>query len=297
MKNILISVALMAISLLAFTSCDPQDSTDYKLGPIPSADQLSFTIKESASNPNILEVKNTSKIAGIAVWSFGNGASDKGDDVIGTYPFKGDYTVTLTLYTSGGAESTTQNISIAKDDYNLLDTPMYNALTGGIENTKGKTWVYDQTKDGHFGVGPADSEKPDWWSCPAEGKAECSLYTQELTFTITTSGLKLNWTNNGWVYTNGPGKDALAKLGYTNAVVPGAGDYDVEYSPKSSYTFMMVESANLLTLHDGAFVGHYTGNSTYNILKLTEDEMYLKVVSTVEPSNAWWYRFVPKNEE
>ena len=69
----------------------------------------------------------------------------------------------------------------------LLDTPMYNALTGGAANLGGKTWVFDQYHDGHFGVGPAKGGgdydgTPKWWSCPANGKLESSLYTQEFTF-------------------------------------------------------------------------------------------------------------------
>ncbi|WP_029902758.1 hypothetical protein, partial [Prevotella sp. 10(H)] len=292
MKNILMSVVLLVATVLAFTSCDPQDSTDYKLGPIPSADQLSFTVAKSAANPNILEIKNTSKIPGIAIWSFGNGAGDKGDNVEGAYPFKGNYTISLSLYTSGGAETVTQDVTITDDDFSLLDTPMYNALTGGLNNTNGKTWVFDTEKEGHFGVFPSDNS---WsWNAAPNEKAESSLYTQEFTFSIKPNGLELTWVNNGWIYTNAKGKDALAALGYTNAVVPPAGDFDVEFAPKNHYTFLMVESTNTLTLGEGAFMGHYAGTSTYKIVKLTEDQLELNCVSTIESGNNWRYIFKPK---
>lgn len=104
------------------------------------------------------------------------------------------------------------------------------------------------------------------------------------------------WKNNGNVYSNENGRVALAAMGYPNSVVPGDGDFDITYAPKAAYTFTLKESANTLTLSDGAFFGHFAGTSTYEILKLTEDEMYLKCASTVESGNAWYYRLIPKEK-
>jgi hypothetical protein len=120
------------------------------------------------------------------------------------------------------------------------------------------------------------------------------MYSQEFTFTQV--GIKMNWKNNGSVYSNENGRKALAAMGYTNSVVPGDGDFDIAYAPKSAYTFALNESAKTLTLSDGAFFGHYAGTSTYQILKLTDDELYIKCVSTVEPGNGWWYRLIPKEK-
>ena len=41
------------------------------------------------------------------------------------------------------------------------------------------------------------------------------------------------WKNNGKIYTNEAGKNDLGGA----APVPGAGDFDVEYTPKESYTY------------------------------------------------------------
>jgi hypothetical protein len=40
MKNIFKTGALAVLSLLMITACDPQQSTDYALGAMPTADQL-----------------------------------------------------------------------------------------------------------------------------------------------------------------------------------------------------------------------------------------------------------------
>jgi len=292
MKKIFNIGAMALFTFFAITACEPQESSDYSLGDMPTPEQLDFTVTPTAEKANIIVFANASDVAGFPVWDLGNGTKTKGDEVTSQYPYKGDYTVSMTLYTKGGSTNITRTITIAEDDLSLLNTPMFTALTGGANDADGKTWVFDQYHAGHFGVAPFDATSPIWWSAAAEAKAECSLYFNEFTFTQV--GVKFDWKNNGYVYTNAAGKDALAGLGYTNAVVPGAGDFDVEYAPAASYTFNLDEAAGTLTLSDGAFFGHYAGTSTYQIYNLTEDELYLKCVSTVEPGNSWWYRFIPK---
>ncbi len=295
MKNIIKYSLWAIVTVFALTSCDPQESTDYALGETPTESQLSFTATPSTSNANIIEFANTSEISGVAVWSLGNGSTAKGDASSSKYPMAGTYTVTMTLYTSGGSATISKAITIAKNDFSLLNTPMYNALTGGASNLQGKTWVFDQYNDGHFGVGPAGGDSPSWWSCPAGGKDGSSLYTQEFTFTQV--GVKMTWKNNGSVYTNANGAAGLKALGYGNAVLnPTVGDYDVEYQPKASYTFSLNEADKTITLSDGAFFGHFAGTSTYKIITLTDDVMYIKCTSSVESGNGWWYRLVPKEK-
>lgn len=288
MRNIIKFGTLFIVSALLMVACN---TDQYGLGTLPTSDQLSITATPTAK-ANILKIVNSSTVKGIAVWDLGNGTKTKGDTVMGTYPLKGSYTISMTLYTSGGATSVTKTISIANDDMSLLNTPMYTALTGGLDSINGKTWVFDQYNAGHFGVGPFDAATPIWWQCPADGKDGSSLYSQK--FTFKQIGTSLIWTNDGRVYTNQAGVTKLATLGYTDAVANAAvGDFDVTYAPKSSYTYTLNEAAMTLTLSDGAFMGHYAGTSTYQILVLNDNEMYLKCVSTVEPGNGWWYRFVP----
>ena len=292
MKNIIKHglFALMAIFVIA--SCAPQEFNDYSLGPAPQESQLAFSATPKSDQPNLVDLKDESQVSGVAIWDLGNGATAKGTNVTAQYPFAGTYNITMSLYTTGGSVSKSQTITISNDDMSLLNTPMYNALTGGAANLTGKTWVFDQYHDGHFGVAAADATSPEWWSCPAGGKDGSSLYTQEFTFTQV--GVKLEWKNNGYIYTNEGGKNALG--GEFVADPGGAGDFDVKYVPKSSYTFTLDESAGTLTLNDGAFFGFYTGTSVYQIYTLNDDVLYLKNVSGVETGNSWWFRFIPKEK-
>jgi len=292
MKNIIKIGTLAILSFFVMTSCDPQQGSDYALGAMPTSDQLDFTVTPTAAKANVIDFKNNSKIKGVAIWDLGNGTKGKGEALQTSYPLKGDYTITMTLYTSGGSNTITKTVKIVNDDMSLLNTPMYNSLTGGAANLNGKTWVFDQYHDGHFGVGPFDATTPSWWSCPAEGKTKSCLYSQEFTFTQV--GVKMVWKNNGNVYSNAPGVTALAALGHASSAAALDGDFDIAYVPKTAYTFALNETAKTITLSDGGFFGHFAGTSTYQILKISDTELYLKCVSTVEPGNGWWYRLIPK---
>jgi hypothetical protein len=75
----------------------------------------------------------------------------------------------------------------------------------------------------------------------------------------------------------------------------GVGDFDVPFVPNpEGYSFKLNEEDMTLELGGGAFFGFYTGTSIFKILSLTETELYVKCVSTVEPSNAWWFRLIPE---
>lgn len=302
MKHI-VKFTWMAFTLiLGLSACSEKDINNNLANQLRiTDDQVSFTYAASPKSDNILVFTNTSSINApySFVWDLGNGTTSKAASPSGIYPNAGDYTVTFSVYGADGSTVVkTQAIHIANNDYSLFDTPNYRNLTGGADNTEGKTWVFDEYHDGHFGVGPASgdgSDAPSWWSCPANGKDGSSLYTQE--FTFIQDGTKLIWKNNGAVYTNAAGVAGLAALGYNSAADTPVGDFDVQYAPKDSYTFTLNEEDMTLSISDNGFFGHFAGAPmTYQILSLTENELYLRCASTVEPGNAWYYRFIPKDQ-
>ncbi len=299
MKHIINKTIGLLLSVFIIAACSPQVSDEFGLGELDTVrpDQVTFTAAPTSKSANEIVFTNTTDIKApySVVWDLGNGVKGKGKTIVGQYPEKGEYTVTLTLYTADGtAASKSQVLTFTDDDFSLIDTPNYRALTGGVDNVDGKTWVFDQYNPGHFGVGPVAGGSPEWWSAPANAKEGSSLYTQK--FTFFQEGTKLKWENNGYIYTNGAG---VAGMGNPAGVIDnpgGVGDFDVPYEPADNYTFSFDESTMTLTLSDGAFLGFYVGNSTYQILSLTEDEMYVKVASAVEDGNGWWFRFVPEDK-
>ena len=295
MKSIFKASLILSVATALLFGCAPLDKDDYKLGAPVDESQLSFTFSPSASSSNIIVLKNTSSTAGVALWDLGNGSTAKGDEVTVSYPFKGDYSVAMSLYTPGGSATISKVISIAEDDYGLLDTPGFNALTGGANAAEGKTWVFARYTRGHFGVGDVNAAPevngPAWWQCDPNGKDGCSLYDNEYTFIQ--RGTKLIWKNQGYIYTNENGMNHLGIPGTAN---PAVGDFDVPYTPADNLTFSLDEDNMTLTLGGNAFFGFYTGESVYHIMRLTEHEMYVWCGSAAEPGNAWYFILVPKDE-
>ena len=287
------TLALAAAAGLLF-SCAPMDKDAHGLGTAPLESQLSFTqTAGSPVSPNIITLTNTSSVSGVAFWDLGNGMTAKGDQVTASYPFAGSYTVTMTLYNNGGGTTISQVVNIANDDYGLLDTPGFRALTGGADATEGKTWVLAKYTSGHIAVddvNAAPKEDGRWWDCPPLGKEGSSLYDNEYTFIQ--RGTKLSWTNNGSIYTNQAGVDLIGIPGVPSVV----GDFDVPYTPADNLTFILDEENMTLTLSGGAFMGFYCGASTFNILRLTEHELTFWCRSVSEPGNAWYATYIPKDE-
>lgn len=97
------------MTAFALSGCEDEPS----LGDAPTAADAEFTYAPTAANPNVIEFNAKNKNL-IAKWDFGNGTKDEGPTVLGTFPLKGSYTVTLTVFNSGGSASTTQTITIAQ---------------------------------------------------------------------------------------------------------------------------------------------------------------------------------------
>ena len=66
MKNIFKTGILALLSVLLMTSCDPQENNEYGLGTTPTETDLSFTATPSSSKANIIVLKNTSSVSGVA---------------------------------------------------------------------------------------------------------------------------------------------------------------------------------------------------------------------------------------
>ncbi|MBO7585063.1 MAG: PKD domain-containing protein, partial [Bacteroidales bacterium] len=204
MKKLINAILLVGAAAFMMVACQPMDKDQYGLGPKVSENQLDFSYNPESSSPNIIDFTNASSVKGVALWDLGNGTVAKGDKVVAKYPFKGEYTVTMSLYTTGGSTSISKVVTVKDDDFGLLDTPGFNALTGGANALEGKTWVFARYTKGHFGVGDINAAPeaggPAWWQCDPEGKLGCSLYDNKYTFIQ--KGTKLIWKNEGYIYTN-----------------------------------------------------------------------------------------------
>lgn len=285
MKAHLNNLILLLIVACSFISCQVEDP---ELGPAPTEEQVKFSATPSPDNSNIIIFRNESGAVNRAVWDLGNGQTGAGDQITGTFPLSGDYTVKLTIYTSGGSASSTQTITIAQTKPEMLDRPDYNFLTGGGANVAGKTWVIEKDYPGHLGVGPATSSTPEWYTAGPNEKKDLGFYDDEMTFTLS-NNLAYTYVNNGDTFANG------ANAAGINGGGPGD-DRPVAYTPPAGMKWSISEEGGkqFLNISNGGFIAYYTGVSKYEILALSENELYLKVGDKATPANAWYLRLAPK---
>ncbi len=274
---------LIAAVAMVFAGCSPEEF-DGSLGPAPTAEMVKFTATPDSSNPNIINFRNETPGTATAIWDLGNGNTADGAQAQGSYPLAGTYTVKLTVFTRGGYSSSTQTVTIAQDNYAMLNRDDYNMLTGGASATDGKAWRIEAETRGHLGVGPVESNTPDWYQAGANEKAGEGLYDDRVIFNL--NGFKFTNDNKGTTFAN---FEFVTDLG-----APAASqDVTVPYTPAANSTWSIVEEGGkkFLVLSNGGFIGYYSGATKYEILLLTNDELYIKGNSK-KPSDAWYQRLV-----
>lgn len=285
-NTIKISIWLsLCLMLSIFAACKKDDAVK-GLGAAPTADQVKFSVVPTTTNANVVNLKNESP-GFRAIWDFGNGATAEGNSVQASYPLAGTYTVKLTIVTDGGYASTTKTVTIAATNPAMLTDPAFVTLSGGLGNATGKTWIIDQTQPGHLGVGPIASQAPDWYQAGPNEKAGLGFYDDEMVFNM--NALKYTYNNNGTTFANASNAPGIG--GPT-----GTSDPMVNYTPPTNLTWLVttINGNKYITISNNGFISYYLGVSQYQILSLTEDEMWLRCLDKSNAGNAWYLKLIRK---
>ena len=280
-KTTLLFLSLTLI--LGISSCKEDETPT--LGEAPTEADAAFTYAPTAANANIIDYTATN--AGFTYsWDFDNGTNAATKEATAEYPNKGTYTVTLTVFNSGGSASTSQDIIIANDDASLLNNPLYTLLTGGTAGSGSKTWVIDSTRQAHLGVGPVGGTWPEWWDADPGIKANSGLYSDKYTFTL--QGFKFDQITNGSVFVK-TGSQGQFPGAYENS-----DDYTAPFSDQLNENWTIVEGEDTtISISGKAFLGMYTGVREYKIVTLSENELTLRYVDAADETTAWYLRLVP----
>ncbi|MES2419149.1 MAG: PKD domain-containing protein [Bacteroidota bacterium] len=275
----------LGLMLTLLGSCKKDDSVR-DLGAAPTADQIKFSSTPTTANANVITFKNESP-GFKAIWDFGNGTTAEGSTVQASYPLAGTYTVKLTIVTDGGYASSSKNIVVAATNPAMLTDPAFDLLSGGLANANGKTWVIDQTQQGHLGVGPIGSQFPDWYQAGPNEKASTGFYDDEMTFNM--NSLKYTYANNGTTFANASNAPGIG--GPT-----GSDDPTVNYTPANNLTWLVTTTNDIkyITISNNGFISYYLGVSQYQILSLTADEMWLRCLDKSNAGNAWYLKLIRK---
>ena len=290
MKKIIYFIAI----ILFATSCT-EEMQNISLGDPLTNEDVVLKVTETTT-ANVYDISVTVP-QGIVKIDLGNGSKIEGNVGQAQYPFKGDYSIVIKVAAPGGITTKTMILKVVNDNYELLNDPLYNLLTGGIDAVNGKTWVLDSLSKGHMGVGPDNAFTPEWWAASALDKKGKMIYDDEITFML--KGAKVILNNNGKSYINGGGKDAMIARGAT--LEPEAnygsagGDFVGTYNPKSNWTWAISKEGDNNFINfplNEAFFMYFVGESEkYQILSITADEMHIRVQL---PGLAWYFKLIRK---
>ncbi|MGB5357001.1 MAG: family 16 glycosylhydrolase [Eudoraea sp.] len=287
--------------LMILLSCSEEDKPP-TLGP-PSNLVVTSDISDDGSGEVAFgaTAENTTSF----LFNFGDGTSLESltGNVVKTYEMGGQntYSVVVTANGAGGLSvSTTIEINVTIDSEGSESAEVINLLTSGSS----KTWYLAVAQPGHLGLGPAregidgDWWYPKWYSAQAfekcgDGASDC-FCDDELTFSVNDSGeMSYVLDNKGKTFFNVGHKDVVG------GTQPEDFCYDFDTSGTKTISLSMV-SGNVpegettgmqMDFSDGGFMSYYVGSSSYEILSIDEDLLYVRTYDTANPELAWYLRF------
>jgi PKD repeat protein len=293
MKTSLMRMSIVTAVLLFGCSMNSVPSIGDK-PPVPS-----FTVDQT--DPNYIIFKVTSAEGFMTNWDFGNGyLSQKMIDTV-YFPFPDTYTVKLATSGKGGASIAKTELIIATTDPKICIDKYYLMLTGGCDFEEGKIWVIENT-DSVFANGPSVKDSTGkyastyndpfgfyWWVSALKGQERPAPVAGSLDdeYVFKLRGFVYENRCHGNFYFNWKWANKLfnaKKIQYADTIC--------SYVPKNPCTWKLTidttggkgyiadsvrGSINLiLTFTNDNYIGYCSGTSTYQILKLSPDTMYLR---------------------
>ncbi|KOS05176.1 laminarinase [Flavobacterium akiainvivens] len=308
MKEIFKKLGILVMLVAVATGCVDDDT---KFGDIntPTALSLNYNIMgQDAANPNgdgtgyvQLKAYAEGAISYKYIFPSGDTKTVAGGELMYRFTSTGinDYEITVIAYGRGGVS--TSNSFVIEDVLSNFDDPV---TTGLLTGTGSKVWYWAAAEQGHLGVGPntptGNNYWPEWYAAaPFEkaGSPESScLYTNKLTFTLDGSMIKLSLENEGTFF-----NAAFTSVGggnqTTDACLPYnvSGQKNVMLAPAQSYVPEEFSTGTQMTFSDGGFMGYYIGQSTYEILELTENRMVVRAIMGGDDALAWYHIFTTQD--
>ncbi len=286
--------------LIALFSCEPfmDENPESSTNLPPEAGEMDFSITPGDDDYHFNVSLVSPSVSGVygVKFDLGNGLTVNEEVASAYYPMPGEYTITMTITTNGGSTSITKTHTTTETDYSIFTDEKYIFLSGGINATEGKTWVVDSLTWGHFGIGPAGGNWPEWWGASSLQKTASGAYDDEFVFKI--EGFSFAFNNNGDSYVKDYRKDLPE---YSNPIpLYGEADCKVNYTPASA-TWAIVNKADgdylVLSSATPAFFGFDYGavNSEFKIEELSENKISLSCIGG--DGNRWYNLLIPKGYE
>ncbi|WP_452221242.1 PKD domain-containing protein [Lacinutrix salivirga] len=328
MKKIL-KISVTLLSIVAFMLACQEEDKDFGDITIPSNLMLDFEIQGvDDMNPNgdgsgFVTFTASADNAITYRFNFGdNSAVEVAPSGEVTHRFTqsgvNSYTVTAIASGTGGlTTSTAVSVTVfsAFDDQEAKEL-----LSGGLGSSK--IWYPKLDQNGHLGVGPTLEQDladdgglnghwfPQYNSTNAFGKCgeDASDCFCEFTVSFTLSAdneLSYIQNNNGqtffnWAHGAVVGQE-FGQFEDTCFAFDTSGVSDVSFAPSETDWSQIQDPdfpeprGTVMNFTNDAFMGYYTGVSSYEILTIEEDFLYVRFYDNVNPVLAWYQMFTTTN--
>ena len=213
------------------------------------------------------------------------------------------YTVIVIASGKGGVlTNSTVEVTVVS---NFEDAEAIQFLTGGTT----KKWYVSASELGHLGVGQNDGDATKNYfanyyqakvfekALPLGAPTSC-FYDNVLTFSLDGDVMKFKLDNGGSTFFNA----AFLSVGGGS----GSGDACLSYDTGGLKTVVLSPSESVvmgnpnrltqtrgttMNFSDGGFMGYYVGQSSYEILSITDNRMFVRFVQGNNPGLAWYMIF------
>lgn len=291
----------MMVSL--FSGCVEDD---YELRKITVPNNLDVSFEVVGVSPEMPEgdgsgaVNFTATAENAMTYKFiyGDGTSEVSYDGTVTHNFNqngvNDYPVTVVAYGAGGTSSNMTTVVTVFSDFS--DPVTKELLTGG----NSKTWFIASALPGHLAVGPnnpqgANPVDTGSFSGDPNFGPDC-FYDDGMTFSLDSNdNIVYEYKNSGvtfmnWLYTAEFGGDGFQ---YVDECLPysATNPYNVSLAPATSGIPDAFTTGTAIEFSTGGFMAYYIGTSTYEILEITDDYLYVRAVQGNNPGDAWYLKF------
>ncbi len=318
MKKIKNIIGILILSIFSFAGCE---ENNYAVGDLIAPTNLQVSaeiVGQNTDNPHgdgsaIVIFRATSDNEINYQFNFGDGSSAVSPTGIIEHRFSsnvGIYTYTVIVNATGrGGVGTSTNLEVTVFN-SFKDEEVENFLTGSANvNDIGasKKWYWQADRPLHVGLGPVEDDYGNgefayeaWWNLiqPWDEEKYC-MYDNEFVFTRTTNGVSFEQTI-GPAFVPGAYAVELGVDGDTchddTVATTMFGEKSVSFFPSTSKAALEGSyneepyRKTSFEISDGGFLGWYVGASTYDIISISETELFVRIIQAGN-GYAWYQRF------
>ncbi|MDG5491341.1 family 16 glycosylhydrolase [Psychroserpens sp. SPM9] len=312
-------ILLTAIFGLLLLTCQDEDQ---EFGDVIAPSNLTLTFEivgVDAENPNgdgsgFVNFTATADNAITYRYNFGDNTDVEvapSGDATHRFNLTGLNTYNVTVIASGtGGVTTSTAVSVAVFSA-FDDQEAKELLSGGVGSSK--VWYLAASEVGHLGVGGTPEISADAFWFPsffaAQPFEKCNdeisdcLCDDELTFSLDAdNNLTYQLNNNGQTFFNVGHQGVIGEDAGEDACFEfdTSGVSNVSLAP-SSFDWSSVPDPNFnargttMNFSNDAFMGYYVSSSSYDIISVTENTLYVRTIDGLNPVLYWYHKFSTDN--